>query len=63
MFKIYRYTYTKIIIKMEYQTLKEILKNSKDIAYQCKLYFGTHAQYARHLVYGEITTLESILEL
>jgi hypothetical protein len=48
---------------MEYQTLKEILKNSKDIAYKCHLFFPTHAQSARHLVYGEITTLETILEL
>lgn len=48
---------------MDYQTLKEILKNSKDIAYKCNLFFVTHAQYTRHLVYGEIITLEAILEL
>lgn len=48
---------------MDYQTLNEIINNSKDIAYHCKIGSADLDWYMMNLVYGEIMTLGTILEL
>jgi hypothetical protein len=49
--------------ELDYKTLNDIINNSKDIAYHCKTGSTDLDWYITNLVYGEIKTLGTILEL